>query len=199
MKRITQLTVVLVFLSWAGIANATIMGFTGAYDPSNWDFFTTATPAAGDFDYFPGSVDTSLAPASIRLTGADCGDFNEGDCPGTSTDTTYTIQAVAAGLFMFDWSADTDDSCCGDFRVIIGGAETTLWGAQNGANSGTYSTNVAAGTLIGWNMWSSDTCCGEDWVTISSFKQGGNVPVPATLALFGIGLAGLGWSRRKKV
>ena len=26
----------------------------------------------------------------------------------------------------------------------------------------------------------------------------GNVPAPATIALFGIGLAGLGWSRRKK-
>ncbi|RLA50665.1 MAG: hypothetical protein DRQ98_12560 [Gammaproteobacteria bacterium] len=32
----------------------------------------------------------------------------------------------------------------------------------------------------------------------SSYPPEGTVPVPAALALFTIGLAGLGWSRRKK-
>jgi hypothetical protein len=37
-------------------------------------------------------------------------------------------------------------------------------------------------------------------VNLASFRpeMDGNVPTPATLALFGLGLVGLGWSRRKK-
>ena len=35
-------------------------------------------------------------------------------------------------------------------------------------------------------------------VTSAELPPEGNVPTPATLALFGLGLAGLGWSRRRK-
>ncbi len=41
-------------------------------------------------------------------------------------------------------------------------------------------------------------CCGANFDNLS-FIYSTEVPTPASLALFGIGLAGLGWSRRKKV
>jgi hypothetical protein len=40
---------------------------------------------------------------------------------------------------------------------------------------------------------------GVDNVSLQATVQAQQVPVPATLALFGLGLAGLGWTRRRKV
>jgi hypothetical protein len=63
-------------------------------------------------------------------------------------------------------------------------------------------------SFMGWNDLSSVVFTGVGGPTngysfglddINVTLSGGNpVPAPATLALFGLGLAGLGWSRRKK-
>jgi hypothetical protein len=78
----------------------------------------------------------------------------------------------------------------------------------------------APGTITGvdvvtdWGNWTSDRVTfGDDWINvdvsdtdfiglssswIANISATHGVPTPATLALFGLGLAGLGWSRRKK-
>ncbi len=54
----------------------------------------------------------------------------------------------------------------------------------------------ATGTFDFDLVWGE--CCGPPAVLATSLPLIGNVPEPATLALLGVGLAGLGWSRRRK-
>jgi len=57
--------------------------------------------------------------------------------------------------------------------------------------------NLAAGkTLVGFGLWGNNG--GGTTFDDLSIAVRANVPAPATLALFGLGLAGLGCSRRKK-
>ena len=56
-------------------------------------------------------------------------------------------------------------------------------------------TFASAGMTPGTYVWTWGSAGNTDSFTL---QIGTSVPVPATLALFSIGLAGLGWSRRKK-
>ena len=89
-------------LMTAGLASATLVlaaspaqaltQFAGDYAPGNW-----TQSIGGD-----GSIDTSGAPASIILRGAD-------DGSGNDVNTDFTIAAPTAGTVSFDWNYSTLD------------------------------------------------------------------------------------------
>lgn len=174
----------------AGLASATLglaaspvqalTQFAGDYAPGNW----TQT-IQGD-----GSIDTSGAPASITLTGANDGGGNQ--------NTDFTIAAPTAGTVSFDWSYTTTDIAFYDpFGYLLNGAFTQLTDDGGSSNqSGSASFSVLAGDMFGFRQNSLDSCCGRASTTISNFN-GPIAPasVPGPLPILGVGAA-FAYSRR---
>lgn len=82
-----------------------------------------------------------------------------------------------------------DGTCSADLSLTC----YTSWRATSTGSSGRLS-NVLGVT-------SKDTISVPNYYSPGSHvlvRAAGNVPIPATIALFGIGLAGLGWSMRKR-
>lgn len=89
----------------------------------------------------------------------------------------------------------------GSFNIITAGPGTIV--SDTGALTGTLDLSAFIGTSIRLsfdltipNDFSGPAQWEMDNVTLSS--NGAEVPEPASIAIFGLGLLGLGWSRRKK-
>ena len=164
----------------AGIAGLAFTGaasaqFTRPYDPANWTLTTT-----GD-----GSVDTSLAPASITVIG------NNNSIGG---DTDYTIPSGGAGNFAFDWSYTSPDSGTYDSAYYLVNGVATFLAANNSQGFGSISVPVSSGDIIGFRVNSADGGFGAGSLTISNFSA--PIPSPGSLALLGMG--GILAARRRR-
>jgi hypothetical protein len=135
------------------------MGFQNTYAPANWSLSLTNSD---------GTVNTSLAPASISMVSS-----NNGISGGGSTN--YTITVPCSGNITFNWSYSTSDGALYDYPVytINGGLNNLFPGYSTaGANnqSGTASIAVNAGDVLTLNAYSADGGFGPCTVVINNFN-----------------------------
>jgi hypothetical protein len=183
-------------------AAANVIGFTGPFAPSQWTVSGAPAPSTNTGVY--GSVDTALAPGSIRLIGGDggaigfdtCTDGILGECM-----LVYSANNVESPI-SFHWeyhSNDTgpsglDPSADFDvFGVIVDGIVTQLsaFGTGEIDQSGDFSTVV--GSSFAFFIDCQDCQFGNAEVTVSAFAA----PEPGSLALLGLGFLGIGALRAR--
>ena len=164
--------------------------FSGYYSPGNWT--TTHLPNAPTDQ---GSVDFSLAPASITLIGS-----NTEQTAPTFSALVFSIVAPASGTFSFNWAYTTNDS--GDLdgppflwpfydpaSYVVNTQTQLTIDAGLQIQSGSISVSVLQGDVIGFRIDSLDNFAGNATLTITNFMA--PIPEPASVALMSLGLLGV--------
>ena len=195
LKRLfTGLTLTTLFF-FASMAQA---AFVGDYAVENW-----TTTQSGPVN---GTVGTAFAPDWILITEPD----NGTEIDGGASEVTFTIAAAADGIFSFDWLFDiAPDPCCSAVTVYNNGRSILLHEddfppvppgstAESILVAGSYSMSVLAGDIIGFGVWSENSCCGGNELWITNFSAPSAAPIPAAIWLFGTALIGfIAVSRRR--
>ncbi len=136
----------------------TSISFQNEYAPANWVLAQTNSN---------GSVNTSLAPASISMVSS--------DGLSGSGQTNYSITIPCSGNVTFDWAYSTFDGAPYDYPTyfINGGAPILFPGYSTGGlqnQNGTASIAVNAGDVLTLQAHSVDNSFGSCTTVISNFS-----------------------------
>ena len=215
-NRLAILSVLAVF-SQAVIAAPVVLTFEGLQDQENiLDFYNGGTGSAGSSGP---NIGVAFAVGALALIDADAGGSgNFANEPSADTIAFFlTVQAltmnVAAGFdtgFSFFYTSSTAAtievwSGVNGTGALLGTLNLIAQHTANGCTgdpSGTFCNWTAvgvafAGTAMSVVFAGTANQTGFDDITLFSDTPGRAVPEPGTLALLGLGLAGLGMSRRR--
>ena len=161
--------------------------FNGAYGVSNWT--TTLTNSDG-------GVDTSMAPASVTLTGGDnqSGEFGE---------TLFSIVAPTSTTLVFSWMYSSLDfgAQFDPAGYIINGMQTQLspsWSLPQVGATGVSTVDLNIVDIFGFYVDTSDNLSGSASLQVTG-PEVIATPEPSCLALLAVGMLALGALSLKRV
>ena len=177
-----------------GSVNAGVVtDFTDEYDVANWTQSLNG-----------GSINLSAAPFSIMEISSNTGN-------GFAM-TDFTIAAVQDGLVAFTWlySTEEGESDFDPFGWLLNGSFIKLTNGALNAQTDRAEFSVTKGDTFGFRTISIDSKFGSSTTIISDFSvssadptsnsdpTSNPIPEPTSLALFGLGFAGLSLVKRRR-
>ena len=185
-KLVLILATAILSLTVSSISKADSL-FNGAYGVSNWT--TTLTNSDG-------GVDTSMAPASVTLTGGDnqSGEFGE---------TLFSIVAPTSTTLVFSWMYSSLDfgAQFDPAGYIINGMQTQLspsWSLPQVGATGVSTVDLNMGYIFGFYVDTSDNMSGSASLQVTG-PEVIATPEPSCLALLAVGMLALGALSLKRV
>ncbi|OWW22396.1 hypothetical protein AYR66_25775 [Noviherbaspirillum denitrificans] len=111
--------------------------------------------------------------------------------------TTYSETMSTDGQMSFSWSYGTNDW---DYTWDPAGYfVNSNFISLMPASSGSVSLALTTNDLFGWYVYTVDGSVGSGFLNVAAeFTPSTQVPEPASIALLGLGLAGVAFARRKK-
>lgn len=178
MRQLFRLVTVCALISWGGLAQA--IPLTGTSVNGALYVYSVGTISARD-----AIVDSGVEFSFTGPTGA----FTQADLSDNSITLTFGSGTFEGTGLSLSWTFRIDPSL--SFSSITKTSDNFV----NGTRVLGFRDNYATLTMDRQYSLPYQTFQAVYAITLSSANP---VPAPATLALFGLGLAGLGWTRRKK-